>query len=179
MQVDTAYLATCEVQDEDSNTIKVGTLWSKQSVVFIFLRHFACIECRSHAVQIWNDRDRYIKAGSRLVLIGSGQPHFIKTFKEDLGIQEAPIYTDPKLQTFRAAGFKRGFLAALRPASLARGLGLHKAGFRQGTNYQGSGDWWQMGGVLVVKPDGSVAFHHINQKLGDYPPDKDVIESQD
>lgn len=177
MAVDVPYLAHCEVFDEEGKSHKVASLWAKQTTVFIFLRHFACIECRTHAVNLWNKRQQYESTGARLVFIGNGAPHFIKYFKEELKIFYAPIFTDPKLQTFRAAGFKRGFLAALGPSSIARGLKLYKDGGRQGTNYKDSGDLWQMGGVLVVRPDGSVAYHYISEMLGDFPPDNDVVRA--
>jgi len=34
---------------------------------------------------------------------------------------------------------------------------------------------WQLGGILVVKPGGQVAYHYISQITGDYPPERDVV----
>ncbi len=166
--------AGAKVIDEYGEEISVGSLWQKQTVVFIFLRHFACIDCRTQAVQVWNDREKYEKNGAKMVFVGNGSSAFMLRFKEDLNIRDAVIYTDPTLGAFRAAGFKRGFLAALGPKSLAAGLKMFQTGGRQASYSGESGDLWQLGGIVVVKRDGTIAYHHINQALGDYPPDSDV-----
>lgn len=166
--------AKARVFDSAGNEIAIHKLWQNQAVLFIFLRHFACIECRTFARQIWADRERYEKSGSKIVFIGNGDPQFIQAFKEDLEIQNAPIYTDPSLNVFKAAGFRRNFLAALGPASIKAGLKMFKEGNRQGLYSKGQGDLWQLGGVLVIASDGRVKYKFVSQKLGDFPPEKDL-----
>lgn len=168
--------ANCEIFNEDGKVVKVSSIWQTRTTVFIFLRHFGCVSCRAHAVQVWNDRAKYEVNGAQIVFIGNGDYHFIRTFKEDLGIQTSTVYTDPTLAAFRAMGFKRGFLVALGPRSIASGLGLFKKGHRQGAYSKSTGDLWQMGGVLVIKPNGAVAYHYISTALGDYPPEQDVVK---
>lgn len=167
-------LAKCEVLNEAGQAISLFSLWRDRTCIFIFLRHFACIGCRTHAVQIWNERQKYEAGGAKLVFIGNGSPDFIKKFKADLKIEDAPVFTDPSLQSFRAAGFKRGFLVALGVKSIANGVGLiFKTGL--GTKVKkDAGDLWQMGGILVIRPDGKVAYHFISEALGDYPPESDL-----
>ncbi len=167
-------LANAKVFSEDGVAVKMGTLWQKQTAVFIFLRHFACVGCRTHAVQVWNDRDMYQKGGAKIIFIGNGSPDFIKKFKEDLGIEDAPVYTDPELLGFRAAGFKRGFLASLGPAAIANGIRMMVKGNVQGQFERAAGDLWQLGGIIVVRPTGQVAYHYISEVLGDFPPQSDV-----
>ena len=166
-------LATAKVLDESGKPVQMGTLWQKQTALFIFVRHFGCIGCRSHAVEVWQKREAYERSGARIIFIGNGQPHFIQTFKNELNLHDAPIYTDPSLAVFRAAGFKRNFLAALGPKSIAAGLKMYANGHKQGAYDPASGDLWQMGGVLVIKPSGQVAYHYISEMLGDYPPESD------
>lgn len=167
--------ANSEILDESGAKVKVASLWQNQTIIFIFLRHFGCVSCRAHAVQVWADRKKYEQGGGKIVFVGNGAPHFIGTFKEDLGIQDATIYTDPSLESFRAMGFKRGFLVALGPRSIAAGLGMFKRGYKQGAYSNSTGDLWQMGGLLVVKPSGVVTYHYISTALGDYPPEQDVV----
>lgn len=38
-----------------------------------------------------------------------------------------------------------------------------------------TGDHWQLGGVIVVKTNGVIAYHYISEALGDFPPEKDVV----
>lgn len=168
-------LSTCSVFAENGESISLFELWKQQTCVFIFLRHFACIGCRSHAVQVWLEREKYEAGGAKLIFIGNGSPDFIQKFKEDLLITDAPVYTDPSLKSFRAAGFKRGFLVSLGIKSIVKGASLMmKTGL--GTSVEnGSGDLWQMGGILVVRPDGKIPFQYISEALGDHPPESDVI----
>ena len=50
----------------------------------------------------------------------------------------------------------------------------------RGTSVEkGAGDFWQLGGVLVVKPDGKIAYHFISDELGDHAPETDVMSYDD
>jgi hypothetical protein len=172
--VRTSELANCEVFNEGNQLIKLGSLWQNQTVLFVFLRHFACIACRAHAAQVWSQREIYQKGNTKLVFIGNGQPQFITAFKEDLDIKEAPLFTDPSLRSFHAAGFQRGFLRALAPKGIMNGLQLMKAGHKQDSYEKGKGDLWQLGGLLVMKPGGKVAYHYISETTGDFPVEGDI-----
>ena len=160
--------------DEKGEAVQIASLWKERTILFIFLRHFGCISCRSHAVDVWSQREKYEKGGAKIVFVGNGSPHFISAFKKDLNLQEAPIYTDPSLMSFRAAGFKRGFLVALGPQALANGIKMFARGHKQGAYDKATGDLWQLGGLIVVKPSGQVAYHYISQIMGDYAPEEDV-----
>ena len=168
--------ANAQVFNQDGKQVKLGNIWKNQTTVFIFLRHFACVSCRTHAVQVWSERDKYQATGAQVVFIGNGSPDFIQKFREDLGLGDAPIFVDPALDSFRAAGFKRGFLAALGPSSIAAGIKMFGAGNKQGEYSRAAGDLWQLGGIVVIRPSGAIAFHHISQVLGDYPPHTDIPE---
>ncbi len=168
--------ANCEVLNEQGHKVKIASIWRDHTIVFIFLRHFGCVSCRAHAVQVWADRAKYEVNGAKIVFVGNGPPLFINFFKQDLKIEDATIYTDPSLESFRAVGFKRGFLVALGIRSIANGLRLHWHGHKQGSYTNATGDLWQLGGVVVVKPSGKVAYHYISLATGDFPPENDVAE---
>jgi hypothetical protein len=174
-KVDLYALSQAKLQDENGKEVPAGSLWHSQKVVMVFLRHFACIACRAHAVQVWGLRENYEKNGAKVVFVGNGPAGFIKSFKEDLHIQSASVYTDPSLISFRACGFKHGFLNVVKPASLANAAGLMLQGHRQKLTTQDTGDHWQLGGVVVITPKNEVPFHFISESLGHYPPEKDVI----
>ena len=173
--MDIVTFAHATVWQEDSNPIELNKLWREQTAILIFIRHFACVGCRAVAKQIWNDWEKYQKSGAKLYFIGNGSPHFIKAFKEDLKIEGATVLTDPSLVSFRAAVFRRGFLAALGPKSILNGVQLMIKGHKQDKYDDEAGDLWQLGGVVAVVPTGKVVFHHISEALGDYPPENDVI----
>ena len=168
--------AHAKAYDELGAEIQIGRLWQKQTSIFIFLRHFACIACRTHASQIWKERDKYQKSGAKINFIGNGSVDFILKFKQDLNIKDAAVFTDPTLQSFRAAGFRRGFLVSLGPTAIVNSLKLSAEGNTQGAYEKGAGDLWQLGGIVVIKPSGEIAYHYISQVLGDFPPETDVVE---
>ena len=123
-------------------------------------------------MQLHREKDSIHARGGELVLIGNGASHFAAAFVEDLGIT-TPVYVDPARATYRALGMKRGLaptLLALR--TLKHGIRAFRAGFRQGRT---QGDPFQLGGVLVVRPGGLVAFRYISDEAGDHPPVDDVV----
>lgn len=160
----------------DGQQLKISQLWHSQTAVMIFLRHFGCIACRSHALQVWAVRDQFMASGAKLVFIGNGQPTYIEKFREDLGLSGALILTDPSLASFQAAGFRHGFFALVQPKSVVNLVKLAVAGGKNQPANAETGTNWQLGGILVVKPSGKVTYHYISEALGDYPPEYDDLE---
>ncbi len=174
IRIDSGFLGNCKALDEKGDAVELKTLWSAGSAILVFLRHFACVACRAHATQVWSDREKYEKGGARIHFIGNGTPSYILRFKEDLGIMDASILTDPSLESFRAAGFRKGFLASHGPRSMVNGAKLLAQGHQQKLPGGGAGSVWQLGGIIVVKPDGKVAYQYVSEALGDFPPEKDI-----
>jgi len=168
-------LAQSEVLDEHGASRKLSSFWQGRTAVLIFLRHFACVACRAHASQVWAEREKYQSRGAEIVFVGNGAANFITGFKEDLGLEGATVMTDPSLVAFRAAGFKRGFLASFGPRSLLNAYSLLGQGYRPGNLARpDKGDLWQLGGVLVVHASGKLAYHYISQAQGDFAPSTDT-----
>jgi peroxiredoxin len=128
--------------------------------------------CREQAVQLHRARNEIQERGAELVIIGNGAPHFAQAFREDLGIT-TPLFTDPSLTTYRLLEFRRRIVDALLSpkvwANAARAMGK---GFRQGRL---RGDAWQLGGVLVIRSDGTVAYRYASAAAGDHPPVADIL----
>ena len=128
--------------------------------------------CREQAVQLHRVRDEIHDRGAELVIVGNGAPHFASAFREDLGIT-TPLYTDPTLETYRLLELKRGVKdTVLSPKIWLNAARALSDGFRQG---RVQGDAWQLGGVLVVRPDATVAYRHASARAGDHPPLADVL----
>lgn len=162
---------------EDGQQYRMGNLWQERTAILIFLRHFACVACRAHAVDVWKNRNKYEQSGAQIYFIGNGAPFAIKAFKEDLDLQDAWIFTDPTLKSFHHAGFKRGFVAAYGPRALKNIVQMYKSGHRDGVWNKTKGDLWQVGGILAVKPNSKVAYHYISQVQGDFPPEEDINDT--
>lgn len=122
-------------------------------------------------MQLHRERDAISLRGARLVLVGHGALHFARAFVEDLAIQ-VPVYVDPTLETYRALGMRRSAAAFFSPKALLNLARALRAGFRQ-TSVQG--DALQLGGVLVVRPDGVAVYRHLSSEVGDHPPVAEVL----
>jgi hypothetical protein len=128
--------------------------------------------------------------GAELVVIGNGTLHFAMAFREDLRL-ESPLYVDRSSASYRALRMRRG---------IARTLGSWRTWVRQGRAlwdglrekrlpvilrwwYQSvpalipgtDGDAWQLGGVLLVLPDGRVPYRYLSSVAGDHPSAAEVI----
>ncbi len=111
-------------------------------------------------------------AGAELYVIGNGSPMFMDGFRETTGYT-GPLYTDPSLEVYKAAGLERGVMKVLHPRAALAALGALKGGFRQG---RAQGDQTQQGGVLVVDPRGDVVWSHVSRFAGDNAPPDDVLK---
>jgi len=125
-------------------------------------------------VQLHRIRDELQALGADLFIIGNGAPHFARAFREDLGIT-TPVYADPSLRTYRLLRFKRAAKdTILSLKTYGAALRALRQGFRQG---RVQGDAWQLGGVLVVGPDGTLAYRHASATAGDHPPVAEVLDA--
>jgi hypothetical protein len=122
-------------------------------------------------VQVHRERAHIRERGAELVFVGNGSRPHARAFREDLGIA-SPVYVDTERRAYAALGMKRGLglLAAL--AAAKNSVRAWKAGFRQGAV---QGDAWQLGGVLVVRPGGKVAYRYLSAAAGDHPPVDDFL----
>jgi hypothetical protein len=125
-------------------------------------------------VQLHRELPRIRQLGASLVFVGNGPPHFARGFVADYHLtgDGVTVYSDPSLATYKALSFKRGVGGILDPRSLFKGAGRIASGFMQG---RVQGDSLQLGGTLIVTPDGHVAFEHRSAYAGDYVPAAEVV----
>jgi AhpC/TSA antioxidant enzyme len=121
------------------------------------------MHCREHVVQLHRRIEDLHAAGADVDVIGNGSPSFIEGFRETTGWR-GPIYTDPSLAAYQAAGLQRGVRATFNLASAWRSVGTIARGVRQGRT---QGDPWQQGGTLVVTPAGRILWAHASGGPGD------------
>lgn len=104
-------------------------------------------------------------------MIGNGSAYFARVFAEDLGI-DFPIFTDPERKTYKALGMRRDILASFSLDIVRNSRRAMSKGFRQ-TSTQG--DVLQLGGVLVVSPDGKVPYFYASRVAGDHPDPAEIL----
>jgi peroxiredoxin len=124
-------------------------------------------------VQLHRDRQKFERAGARLVVIGQGTPahaaHFRDSHKLDI-----PIYVDEGRESYKAAGTKIAtFDELLGPRVVAKGAATSaRMGVVQGKTV---GHAAQLGGVLVVLPGDDIVYAHLANDAGDNPPNSEVL----
>lgn len=121
-------------------------------------------------MQLHRDRQAFDEQGVQVVVIGHSSLRYAQAFVEETGI-EFPVFVDEKRAIYKELGFKRPLLAFLTPKVLKRGAEARKAGFTQAGVH---GDAFQLGGVLLLMPDGSKPYTYASQFAGDHPRIEDL-----
>jgi len=133
--------------------------------------------CRLHAVQLHRDRGEFERAGVELVAIGNGTVEQAAAFVRSQGLDGLRLVVDPERRVYEAAGARVGTLSQLvGPRVMLAGarLAAGGSGARQG---QVIGHAAQLGGVLIVAPDGSVPYAHLAENAADLAPGEEVLEA--
>jgi peroxiredoxin len=159
-----AALGRIEVKDSDGRPHPLGSLWRRKPVVLVFLRHFGCLFCREQVAQLRGQADALRALGAGVAAVGSGTPEQAAEFAAEYE-PPFPVYVDPTLLAYRAAGLRRGILDTLNTGTLAHAIRALRTGARLGLT---KGDPWQLGGAFVVEPGGRVAFRQVSRDAGDH-----------
>ncbi len=123
-------------------------------------------------MQLHRQTARLTAAGAQLVVIGSGEPRYVSGFRKQTGY-DGPVYCDPELGAYRAAGLKRGVWRTLQPAVVFDAAKTLAGGeVMQGLT---RGDTFQQGGVLVTLPADRVVYQHVSERAGDNAPAEEVV----
>ena len=114
-------------------------------------------------------------AGARLVLIGQLTPRHAAHFRRRQGI-ELPVLADENRASYKAAGAKIATMnELLGPTVVAKGLMTTVQTGRFQTRTLGHPA--QLGGAMVIKPDGGVAWSHMSQDASDNAPPEEILEA--
>ena len=116
------------------------------------------------------ERAAFEKLGAQVVVVGHSSLRYAKAFVQETQI-DLPVYVDEKRVAYKALGFKRPLLAFLTPKVLKRAAEARKEGFTQPGVH---GDAFQLGGVVLLMPDGSTPYTYVSQFAGDHPPIEDL-----
>ena len=124
-------------------------------------------------MQLHRDRDKFEAAGVRLVVIGQGNPEHAIHFRDSHDI-ELEILVDGGRESYRAAGTKVATVSELiGPRVVAKGA--TEAIKQRLPQQRTQGHPAQLGGVMIVMPDGSVPYTHLSDDAGDNAPNEEVL----
>ncbi len=131
-------------------------------------------------MQLHRARHEFEACGVGVAVIGQGTPAQAAEFRRVQGV-DIPLLVDPGRASYERAGAKVATLAELiGPRQVARGLmATIRSRLAQGSIavHQGRimGHAAQLGGVLVIAPDGSVRYSHLSEDASDNPPTREVL----
>jgi peroxiredoxin len=177
---DAGVLEDVVLNDYEGKPVRLGDLWSERPAVLVFVRHFGCVFCRQMAVDIYRHRHQFNEADVELAVIGHGSPAHAADFRKQQNV-DLPLLVDPDRKVYELAGAKVATLNELiGPRQIMRGLkATIMSRLKQGSVavHQGKiiGHAAQLGGVLVIAPDGSVRYAHLSEESGDNPPAREIL----
>jgi peroxiredoxin len=127
-------------------------------------------------VQLHRHRDEFEKAGVQLAVIGQGTPRHAEHFVEEYGLDGMRVLVDPDRKTYDAAGAKIATVDELwHPRIVARAAKITAT--QRLVQGRTDGHGAQLGGVLVVAPDGRIAWARMADDASDNPPTSEVLEA--
>jgi peroxiredoxin len=126
-------------------------------------------------VQLHRARSEFEAAAISLVLIGQATPRHAAHFRRRFEI-ELPVLADERRESYRAAGAKVATVGELLgPRSVRRGL--MKSARSRGAIRQGKviGHPAQLGGAMVIRRDGTVAWSHMSEDASDNASPEEIL----
>ncbi len=118
-------------------------------------------------------RGDFKAAGADLLLIGQATPRQAAQFRRRQGIQ-LPVLADEDRVSYKAAGAKiAGISDLFGPKVVAKGAltGVRNKSIQTRT----IGNAAQLGGALVVLPNGDVTWSHMSDDAGDNASPEEII----
>jgi len=170
--MDLPALSALSLPDAEGTKHHLGDLWADKPVVLVFLRHFGCLHCREHAVEL---RDRYddLRAqGVELVAVGTGDQRYAGAFVRDEKIPYL-VLVDDDAEAARAASVNvASWYRLLHPttwlatvATWRRGHRIHSPGKRV----------TQLGATFVLGPGDEVRYSHVDADSTDHADIPEVL----
>jgi peroxiredoxin len=134
------------------------------------------VHCRDHVVQLHRAREQFEAAGVDLVLIGQATPRHAAHFRKRMELEPLTVLADEDRVSYRVAGWERGSVSQLvGPRSVAAGVKhARRSGVMQGRPV---GDVSQLGGEMIITPDGDVVWSHAQRNAGDTTSPDDLVEA--
>lgn len=106
-------------------------------------------------------------------IIGSGETADLQGLREVTGYS-GELLTDPSRESYKLLGFSSGISKVFGFSTLSRGFSAMRAGYRPGAI---QGNPLQLGGAIIVKPDGTLCYYFASAEAGDHPPVEDLLKA--
>ena len=153
--LDTNQLVTLDSSDE----LRLAEILNSAVGALVFLRHFGCVFCREQLTELG-------KTDSPITFVGRGTPDDARKLRGEIGFIR-PMICDIQGRLFEEAGCAQGKLSQLG------GLPTVKSGLRalsKGNRFhRPQTDPRQLGGTLVIQPNGEIMWRYMSKFAGDHP----------
>lgn len=146
-----------------------------EPMLLVFLRHFGCVGCSVNVAELGPRFLELGELGFRSVLVGHGSVSDMEAFilERRLDTMRAEVFTDPTREVYHRAGLARSVWGTFGP----RGVWDYLSAVTRGhENLWGVGDWFQMGGTVLVNGEGVVEIFHRSESLGGHLRSVEVVE---
>ena len=126
-----------------------------------------------YAVQLHRAREEFEQAGVGLVLIGQLTPRHAAHFRRRQAI-DLPVLADEERASYKAAGAKMANVNQLvGPKVLAKGALTSLRTGKVQTRIIGHPA--QLGGAMVIAPDGTVVWSHMSRDASDNAAPEEIL----
>jgi peroxiredoxin len=160
-----------EVMDSSGRIVRISSLWSRQTLLLAFTRHFGCPQCKELLSELVEGQGLIEQAGLQLAVVTQGQPtataEFCSRFAPNIW-----CLTDPSFAAYRAFGLGRGALrqTVLSPAVLRSNERLRRSkGWKPELPPAGQ-DAMLMSGLFIIGTDGRIRLPYYYDHIADHPP---------
>jgi len=123
--------------------------------------------------QLRRAKERFDKAGVKVLIVGLGTPEQSEEFRKKFQVPFTLI-SDHEKNLYRAFGLKQmSPLGFFSPSMIIKGFSAMAKGHVMGVP---EGDVRQLPGVFVINTDGQVEFSHYAENPADHPDPDAILE---
>jgi hypothetical protein len=169
-----AHVGAAQVLALDGKVQRLRDLWREAPSVTSFVRHFGCLFCHQMVNDLIVHIPQLVDRGARIVIIGNGTLEQARHFFSERRLPRSgvDVVTDPRRESYAAAGLERGLFKTFNSRSANAYGGARSEGHRVTGLY---GDLTQLGGLFVLRPPATLIYSHRSRFAGDHPDMKDVL----
>ena len=156
-----------EVKLSTGQSVPLKSLYEKDRLVLVFLRHFGCSFCKEHVAEL----RRLPELNIAFVTLGT--PEQAEEFRKRMKSPHKFI-SDPEKELHKMFDVGQGGLAQLiNPHTIVRSIsGL----FKGYLHTRSDGDPRSLPGVFIIEPDGEVAWEYRGRDAADTTSGREIQE---
>ena len=164
-----------KLPDASGEILKLSDFWAESPALILFWRHYGCGCGIDRAERLNAEYDDYIKAGSKVVIIGQGEPERAAAYAIKYGLPPVTILCDPDSKVYISYGLVEGkpsqilFDAPDEYLDLDLDAGMKLADERREAGRSLVDNSWLLPGEFVIDRFGVVRLAYRYNYCEDFP----------